>query len=98
MSKTEKPTCDIWATTEDNPYNPFTQGDRWMQYDYGMGYNTCDKIADMAACSDNLTEYENQRNINHAIIDLCCNGFVVAPDGSRVVNYRLVSPKTCVDW
>lgn len=90
---------EIWATTEDNPFNPFTQWDRWMGYDYRMGYNTCDKIAEMCGGeSDNLTEYENRANLDQAIIDLCSGGFVVDPSDNRVSFYRVVSPKTCVNW
>lgn len=90
---------EIWATTEDNPFNPFTQWNRWANYDYQMGYNTCDKIAYLAACSDNLTDQENRDNLDHAVIDLCANGsFVIQPVMQKVCYYRLVSPKICVDW
>lgn len=89
---------EIWATTEDNPFNPFTQWNRWMTYDTTRGYYTCDKISWLAACSDNLTDEENRRNLDHAVIDLCNTAFVVAPDHSRTFAYRIVSPSTCVDW
>jgi hypothetical protein len=28
-------------TTEDNPFNPFTQWDEWFSFDILNGYNTC---------------------------------------------------------
>lgn len=89
---------EIWATTEDNPFDPFTQMDRWMNYDYQMGYNTCDKIAYLSGCSDNLSDNENNDRLDQAIIDLCDGGFVVVPDGSTIAFYRVVSPKTSVAW
>lgn len=89
---------EIWATTEDNPFDPFTQWDRWANYDYQMGYNTCGKLARMAACSDNLTDVENDSRIDHAINDLCENGFVVLPDGSGVSHYCLAVKGKTVAW
>lgn len=31
---------DVVLTTVDNPYDPFTQPDAWLQYDIEKGYNT----------------------------------------------------------
>ena len=80
---------EIWVTTDDNPFDPFTQMDRWMNYDYQCGYNTCDKIAYLAANTDNLSDQENDDRINHAINDLCENGFVVRADGLGISPYNL---------
>ncbi|WP_130837534.1 hypothetical protein [Lachnoclostridium sp. Marseille-P6806] len=89
---------EIWITTEDNPYDPFTQMDLWMNYDYQMGYNTCGRIARLAAPSDNLSDEENDMRIAHAINDLCETGFVVLPDGNGISHYRLVVEGQCVPW
>ena len=35
-------------TTEDNPFNPFTQWDDWYFYDLSKGYNTCERLARIA--------------------------------------------------
>lgn len=89
----------VWATTEDNPYNPFTQFDRWANYDYNCGYNTCDRIARLAGGSDdNMTDEENDYFRNEAVKDLCNGGFVIAPDGTSIILYRLVTPETCVTF
>ena len=32
---------ELWITTEDNPFDFFTETDRWINYDYQMGYDTC---------------------------------------------------------
>lgn len=31
----------VWLTTLDNPYNPFTQFDEWDNCDQSHGYDTC---------------------------------------------------------
>jgi len=36
-------------TTVDNPYNPFTEWDKWYNYDYyEKGYDTCGYLARVA--------------------------------------------------
>lgn len=35
-------------TTEDNPFNPFTQWDDWYYYDLTQGYCTCERLARIA--------------------------------------------------
>jgi len=62
------PKKNMWLTTPDNPYNPFTQFDDWYEYDLKMGYDTCGKIARFAPTSqENLTDFENDELINEAI-------------------------------
>ena len=34
-------TKDLWITTEDNPYDPFTQFQHWLSWDQSHGYDTC---------------------------------------------------------
>lgn len=62
---------DLWITTVDNPFDPFTQWDRWLNYDEQMGYRTCGRVAALAHCSqDNLSPMENDEFANQAIIRL----------------------------
>lgn len=61
------PHKQTWPTTVDNPYDPFTQFDRWLMYDEGMGYNTCATVARLAHTSPNLTDMEMDACINDAI-------------------------------
>ena len=62
----------VWITTVDNPFDPFSQFDRWLNYDEQMGYKTCARVAALAHCNfDNLTEKENIDLINSAIVRLC---------------------------
>ncbi len=62
---------DVWITTEDNPFDPFTQWNHWLNFDTSKGYNTCGKIYKLCPGNDtNLTEYENEQRVRLAIDDL----------------------------
>lgn len=65
-------TKEVWITTVDNPFDPFTQWDRWFNYDEQMNYRTCERVARLAHVNEeNLTEKENDELINAAIVTLC---------------------------
>lgn len=65
-------TKDIWVTTVDNPFDPFTQWERWYNFDEQKGYRTCERIARLAHCNvDNLSPKENDELVNSAIVTLC---------------------------
>lgn len=57
-------------TTMDNPYDPFEQFDSWYAYDMHMGYNSCAYLARIARTSDQLTDAENEREIERAIDEI----------------------------
>ena len=57
-------------TTFDNPFNPFDQFVSWLMYDTEKGYNTCAYLARFARTSDQLTEKENDEEIERAIDDI----------------------------
>lgn len=62
----------VWITTVDNPFDPFTQWDRWFNYDEQRNYHTCARVANLAPTSnENLTEKENVELINSALVTLC---------------------------
>lgn len=62
---------DVWITTVDNPFDPFTQWDRWFNFDEQNNYKTCERVARLAHCnSDNLTEKENRGLLTQAITRL----------------------------
>ena len=54
-------------TTIDNPFDPFEHFDEWFAYDVGKGYNTCGFLARMAKTSPQLTDEENNIEIEKAI-------------------------------
>ncbi len=56
-------------TTNDNPYHPADQYEEWRRYDMEHGYYTEQRLARVASTSYDLTDLENQRNINAAVND-----------------------------
>lgn len=61
---------EIKITTFDNPFSPFTQFDEWYQYDMLMGYDTLGILARMTMSSNQLSEADQKRIIESAMIDL----------------------------
>lgn len=57
-------------TTFDNPYNPFTQFDSWFLFDVEKGYNSCAYLARIAKTSEQLTDEENNEEIENAIDEI----------------------------
>lgn len=57
-------------STPDNPYNPWTQFDKWYQYDIEKGYNSCGYLARIYQESPRLSEYDNVRLKNAAIDEI----------------------------
>lgn len=57
-------------TTIDNPFDPFTQFDSWFLFDIEKGYNTCSYLGRIARTSDQLTEKENDEEIERAIDEI----------------------------
>lgn len=57
-------------TTFDNPYNPFTQFERWMLFDMEKGYNTCAYLGRIAKTSDEFTDKEYDRAIEEAVDEI----------------------------
>lgn len=57
-------------TTLDNPYDPFVQFDEWMRYDIDKGYNSCAYLARIAETADELSDEENENEIERAIDEI----------------------------
>ena len=89
MSRTEHKA--VWITTVDNPFDPFTQWDRWLNFDEQLNYKTCGRVAALAHCNDeNLSPYENEELIVNAINEL------YEFYGDKV--YRIVVEGQTVPW
>ena len=62
---------EVWITTVDNPFDPFTQWDRWFNYDEQQNYHTCARVESLAHCNDeNLSPTENRELVNQALVRL----------------------------
>ena len=57
-------------TTVDNPFNPFTQFDQWYRFDSDKGYNSSQYLDRIARTSDQLSEAENDAEIERAIDEI----------------------------
>lgn len=57
-------------TTVDNPYNPFTDWDKWLKYDRDNGYYTNEYLARVAYTDETLSEEENETILLQAMRDI----------------------------
>lgn len=57
-------------STKDNPYNPFDDFDSWLNYDQLHGRGCCSLVDRIARTSDQMSEAENDREIERAIDEI----------------------------
>lgn len=57
-------------TTIDNPFDPFDQFDEWFMFDMDKGYNSCAYLDRIALTSDELSDEENEKEIERAIDEI----------------------------
>lgn len=62
--------AQLALTTVDNPYDPFDEFDSWYQYDVDKGYNTCAYLDRIARTSDQLSDQENEDEVERAIKEI----------------------------
>lgn len=60
----------VRLTTFDNPYDPFTQFVQWFMFDIEKGYNSCAYLDRIARTSDQLSDEENEQEIERAIDEI----------------------------
>lgn len=63
-------------TTVDNPYDPFDNFSLWFIYDTTHGYNTSDYLGRIARTSNQLTDIENDEEIERAIDEIISLDFL----------------------
>jgi hypothetical protein len=57
-------------TTIDNPFDPFEQFTSWFLFDVEKGYNTCSYLARIAQTSEDMTQLEENIEIERAIDEI----------------------------
>lgn len=57
-------------TTFDNPFDPFEQFEEWFLFDVEKGYNSCGYLARIARTSEQLSDKENNDEIERAIDEI----------------------------
>lgn len=84
---------DVAITTLDNPFDPFTDFDKWYAYDIQMGYYTCENLGRVVnSLPEALTKEENNYFVNEAIDELIKQG-CYSKDG-RFVEYKKLIRKS----
>jgi len=61
---------EVALTTADNPYNPFTDWDRWYQFDESKGYHSASLLARVVVTSDELSDADQQLAIENAVDEI----------------------------
>jgi hypothetical protein len=58
-------------TTFDNPFDPLKEFEKWFNFDTVVkGYNSCGYLARIARTSDQLSDAENEDEIERAIDEI----------------------------
>ncbi|MFR0889363.1 MAG: hypothetical protein ACLSGW_00460 [Clostridium sp.] len=57
-------------TTIDNPFDPIEQFTSWFMFDNEKGYNSCSYLSRIARTSDELSDEENNEEIERAIDEI----------------------------
>lgn len=57
-------------TTIDNPFDPFKQFTSWFLFDTEKGYNSCAYLGRIARTSNQLSDEENNQEIERAIDEI----------------------------
>lgn len=66
----------VGLTTNDNPYNPFTEFSKWFLYDVGKGYNSCAYLDRIATTCPSFTDEENREEVERAIDQIIALDFM----------------------
>lgn len=67
---------ECMLTTIDNPFDPFKDFTSWFLFDIEKGYNTCAYLARIAKLSEELSEIENNAEVERAIDEIIKHDFM----------------------
>lgn len=56
----------VHITTIDNPFNPFEDFASWYDFDMEKGYSSCERVARLANITDDMTDIEEEAEIERA--------------------------------
>lgn len=65
--------ADHMLTTVDNPFDPYSDYEKWFAFDTSMRYNTCGLLARFTKSSDELSEADQDDAIEQAMDDIIAN-------------------------
>ena len=57
----------VSITTVDNPFDPIDDFNSWFLFDVEKGYYTCNKIARLTNTTDDMTQKEEDEEVERAI-------------------------------
>lgn len=66
----------VYLTTVDNPYDPDKEFNKWFLFDVEKGYNSVAYLGRIARTSDQLSDKENEEEIERAIDEIISNDFL----------------------
>lgn len=61
---------EVRLTTIDNPYDVFEEFNQWFLFDIEKGYNSCGYLDRIAKTTDEMTEQEENAEIERAIDEI----------------------------
>ena len=70
MERSELSKMRFALTTFDNPYDPFEQFTQWFMFDEEKGYHTTAYLGRIARTSDQLSDEENNKEVERAIDEI----------------------------
>ena len=60
----------VMLTTIDNPFDPINDFTSWRRFDEEKGYYTCSKLARIAKLTDDMSQKEEDEEIERAIDEI----------------------------